>query len=192
MRCCTGRFGRWSEPRMTCVIPRSRSSATEASWYVAVPSGRSSVVPFEPNRTEPSSSRRAAPDASALSAARRYTAPRSLCRSGPSSKSTPSHARSSRIASSPPSTLRAGSVSSIRRTSTPSRPSAKRRFATAVSAFPRWSEPVGLGAKRTRTVTVYASIGTWPGCAATLSSQPRIAGYGSRSNPPSCATCVYA
>ena len=80
------------------------------------------------------------------------------------------------IASSPPSTFRAGSVSSIRSTTTPPCESAKRRLATAVSAFPRWSEPVGLGAKRTRTDTVYASIGTWPGCDATRSSHARVAG----------------
>ncbi len=45
------------------------------------------------------------------------------------------------------------SVSSMRRISTPASASAKRRLATAVSAFPRWSEPVGLGANRTRTFT---------------------------------------
>ena len=44
-----------------------------------------------------------------------------------------------------PRTLRAGSVSSIRS----SIQSPSRRFATALSALPRWSEPVGLGAKRT-------------------------------------------
>ena len=47
--------------------------------------------------------------------------------------------------------------------STPPFTSAKRRFATAVSALPRCSEPVGLGAKRTRTGTHYASIGMCPG-----------------------------
>ena len=79
---------------MTCVMPRSRSSATEASWYVAVPSGRSRVVPSRPSRTDPSSSRTAAPVASARSAASAYTSPRSLCRTGPSSKPTPSQERS--------------------------------------------------------------------------------------------------
>ena len=111
------RFGRWSEPRMTCVIPRSRSSTTEASWYVAVPSGRRSVVPPRVSRTAPSSSRSALPVASARSAASACRELRSLWRSGPSSIRTPSQARSAAIASSPPSTLRAGSVSSIRRIS---------------------------------------------------------------------------
>jgi len=32
IRRCSSRFGRWSEPRMTWVIPRSTSSTTEASW----------------------------------------------------------------------------------------------------------------------------------------------------------------
>ena len=36
----------------------------------------------------------------------------------------------------------------------------------------------------------YASIGTCPGSAATRSSHARTAGYGSRSKPPSSATCV--
>ena len=36
----------------------------------------------------------------------------------------------------------------------------------------------------------HPSIGTCPGCDATRSSQLRIAGYGSRSKSPSCATCV--
>jgi hypothetical protein len=39
---------------------------------------------------------------------------------------------------------------------------------------------------------VQTSIGTCPGSAATRSSQPRTAGYGSSSKPPSWATCVYA
>ena len=46
----------------------------------------------------------------------------------------------------PPGTLRAGSVSSIRSSSQ----SPNARLATALSAFPTWSDPVGLGAKRTR------------------------------------------
>ena len=58
-----------------------------------------------------------------------------------------------RVASSPPSRRRAASVSSIRNVRVPPRASANRRFATAVSALPRCSDPVGLGAKRTRTVT---------------------------------------
>src|SRR5437762_5992614 len=41
----------------------------------------------------------------------------------------------------------------MRRRSVPPRSSAKTRFATALSAPPRWSEPVGLGAKRTRTMS---------------------------------------
>ena len=71
---------------------------------------------------------------------------RSLCRTGPSSHSSPSHSRSRRSSSSPPATLRAGSVSSMRSSSQ----SPNARLATALSAFPTWSDPVGLGAKRTR------------------------------------------
>src|SRR5919201_5688475 len=82
------------------------------------------------------------------SPASRYRRCRSLWRTGPSSHSIPSHSRSRRIASSPPGTLRAGSVSSIRSRSQ----SAIRRAAAALSALPRWSEPVGLGAKRARTI----------------------------------------
>jgi hypothetical protein len=141
------------------VMPSPRSSTTDASWYVAVPSGRARVVPPRTSRTDPSSSRAAAPEARARSTASEYTPWRLLWRTGPSSHPTPSQERSSRIAPSPPSTFRAGSVSSMRSTSAPSRASANRRLATAVSAFPRWSDPVGLGAKRTRTRIAYASIG---------------------------------
>ena len=63
--------------------------------------------------------------------------------------SSPSHSRSARIASSPPSTFRAGSVSSIRS----SMKSPSRRLMTALSALPTCSDPVGLGAKRTRRMT---------------------------------------
>ena len=45
-----------------------------------------------------------------------------------------------------PATSRVRSVSSIRSSSH----SPRRRFTTAERALPRWSEPVGLGAKRTR------------------------------------------
>ena len=64
---------------------------------------------------------------------------------GPSFHGSPSHSRSSRIASTAPSTSRERSVSSIRSSSQ----SPRRRFATAERALPRCSEPVGLGAKRT-------------------------------------------
>ena len=82
--------GRWSEPRMMWVIPRSRSSTTVASWYVAVPSARASVVP--PSRIEPSGSRTAPP--------RRAQAPRPrhvarLARSGGTGL-RPSRSRASR------------------------------------------------------------------------------------------------
>ena len=68
---------------------------------------------------------------------------RSLCRTGPSSQAIPSQTRSSRIASSPPATFRAGSVSSIRRSIRRRRCGSRPR----PSALPMWSEPVGLGAK---------------------------------------------
>ena len=59
----------------------------------------------------------------------------------PRPRRRPSHSRSATIASAPPSTLRAASVSSIRSRSDPPCSSAKRRFATALSALPRCSEP---------------------------------------------------
>ena len=83
---------------------------------------------------------------------------RSLWRTGPSSQASPSHSRSRNSASSPPETLRAGSVSSIRSSDQP--PS--ERFATALSAFPTWSEPVGLGAKRVRLMARNLASGSVP------------------------------
>ena len=68
---------------------------------------RSSVV--WPKRSAPSAS-----GSPIRCAASRWRTKRSLWRSGPSSQPTPSHSRSATIASAPPSTLRAGSVSSIR------------------------------------------------------------------------------
>ena len=64
----------------------------------------------------------------------------------------------------------ATSVSSIRRTSAPSRSSAKRRLATAVSAPPRCSDPVGLGAKRTLTTRMLELL------AVLATSQPALTG----------------
>src|SRR5690348_15285067 len=61
----------------------------------------------------------------------------------------PSQRRSSSTPSSPPGRFRAGSVSSIRSSSQ----SPNLRFATALSALPTWSDPVGLGAKRTRVMS---------------------------------------
>ncbi len=83
-----------------------------------------------------------------------------------------------------------GSVSSIRSTSAPPRSSANRRFATAVSALPRWSDPVGLGAKRTRTLTRRSGRGP----ARPQRDRARLGSPDTtaRSKPPSCATCVYA
>jgi A/G-specific adenine glycosylase len=49
--------------------------------------------------------------------------------------------------------VRMASVSSLRSNIAPPRSSAKRRFATAVSALPTCSDPVGLGANRTRTIS---------------------------------------
>ncbi len=90
----------------------------------------------------------------------RWRSARSLCRTGPSSQAIPSHSRSRRIASSPPATLRAGSVSSIRSSiqspQPPVRDRAQRvaeverarrarrktdsdRHASSVSSAPRWS-----------------------------------------------------
>ena len=50
-----------------------------------------------------------------------------------------------------PATVRSASVSSMRSSMVPPCLLANRRFRSAVSALPRWSEPVGLGAKRTWT-----------------------------------------
>ena len=131
----------------------------------------------------------AAPESSARPAASAYRLPRSLCRTGPSSKPTRSQERSSIIASSPPVTVRAGSVSSMRRMKTPPSSSANRRFATAVSAFPRCSEPVGLGANRTRTGTTPSRVrgtgrsrGRAPGRYARASRRP-TASRRSRTSP---------
>src|SRR5581483_10109225 len=85
-----------------------------------------------------------------FAAASRYRSRRELCRTGPSSQAIPSQRRSSRIASSPPGTLPAGSVSSIRSSIVPP----KLRLATAPSALPMCNEPVGLGAKRTLCIDV--------------------------------------
>src|SRR6478672_6304548 len=60
----------------------------------------------------------------------------------------PSQARSASTPASPSGRLRAASVSSIRS----SNQSPKLRFATALSAFPTCSVPVGLGANRTRVM----------------------------------------
>ena len=51
------------------------------------------------------------------------------------------------------------SVSSTRSTNSPPARRANRKFATAVSALPRWSAPVGEGAKRTRTPATVAGYG---------------------------------
>ena len=72
-------FARWSEPRITCEISKSRSSTALASWYVGVPSARSSVVC--PKRSAPSAS--GSPIRCAASRWRTY---RSLWRRGPSSQ----------------------------------------------------------------------------------------------------------
>ena len=63
----------------------------------------------------------------------------------------PSQSRSAEVSLAPPSTLRVGSCHRCS-SSRPSCSSAKRRLATALSALPRWSEPVGLGAKRTLAI----------------------------------------
>src|SRR5689334_1421820 len=138
---------------MTCVISKSTSSTALASWYVGDPSGLSSVT--RPNRSAPSAS-----GPPIWCAASRWRTKRLLWWTGPSSQRTPSHSRSAAIVRAPSSTFRAASVSSTRRSIVPPPSSAKRRFATALSALPRWSEPVGLGAKRTRIVTRRMLLGT--------------------------------
>ena len=55
-------LSRWSPPRTTCVIPKSTSSTTLASWYVGEPSARRSVRP--PKSSAPASSR-SVPDTAA-------------------------------------------------------------------------------------------------------------------------------
>src|SRR5690554_6832911 len=52
--------------------------------------------------------------------------------------------------SSAPGTLRSTSVSSMRITKSPPWWRAKSQLKTAMRTFPRWSDPVGLGAKRVR------------------------------------------
>ena len=186
---CTSSFGRWSEPRIRCVIPCSRSSATEASWYVAEPSARRSVTPRR--RTEPSSSRTAPPSASARSAASAYSSPRSLCRSGPSSHRN----------AQPPQVVQDGLLPSLDDALGIRVVDAQHEHA-AVTVCERpvrhrgervaEMERAGRARCEAHADRHQASIGTCPGCAATRSSQALIAGYADRSKPPSCATCVYA
>src|SRR5438874_2816685 len=121
---------------MTWVMPKSASSTTLARWNVGEPSSRHSITPSKRCGT------------AAACAASMCRSARSLCRTGPSSQSTPSQRRSASTLSSPPGRLRAGSVSSIRSSSQ----SPKRLFATALSALPTCNDPVGLGANRTRVM----------------------------------------
>src|SRR6185312_2933270 len=75
---------------------------------------------------------------------------RSLCRIGVPANSRPSQERSSRIPCSAPSAVRSASVSSIRSSNSPPSAFAASALATATTAEPRWSGPVGEGAKRRR------------------------------------------
>jgi hypothetical protein len=79
--------------------------------------------------------------------------PKSPPLSGPSSQSSPSQPRPSRIARSHSSLERSGSVSSTRSRNCPPRRRARAQLNRAVRAPPMCSGPVGLGANRTRTVT---------------------------------------
>ena len=95
-------FGRWSFPRMTCVIPKL-DVVDDARELVR----RRPVLAQERDPAEPVAAERAR--------RRRGSAPGARSAGpGPSSHATPSHSRSRRISSSPPGTFRAGSVSSIR------------------------------------------------------------------------------
>ena len=134
---------------MMCVMLEIEIVDDGGELVGGVPSARASVVPA--SRIDPSASRTA--PASSASARRLGVAlDRLLCRIGPSSHADPEPGEIG--AGSPPhlqARVRSGSVSSIRSTSAPPCSSANVRLATALSAFPRWSDPVGLGAKRTRT-----------------------------------------
>src|SRR6266508_3595770 len=78
-----------------------------------------------------------------------------------------------RICSMEASVERERSVSSMRRTNTPLWWRAKAQLKSAVRAPPTWKDPVGLGAKRTLTVSgmgVHCNVQARPGAA---SREPR-------------------
>src|SRR5262249_20637966 len=73
---------------------------------------------------------------------------------GPSSQSIPSQRRSFKISCSDCSVERSRSVSSIRRMNAPRLWRAKSHANNPERTLPMCSDPVGLGAKRVRTVTI--------------------------------------
>ena len=99
------------------------------------------------------------PSATSRFTCSRYSASRSSCRygptgpptSGPSSQSSASQRRPSRIARTASSVERSTSVSSMRRMNVPPCARAKSQLYRAVRTPPTCRYPVGLGAKRTRT-----------------------------------------
>ena len=105
----------------------------------------------------------ARPRSRSVRAAAAYCSLRSDCRygakgpptSGPSSQSSPSQRKSSRMARSDARLDRSVSVSSMRRTNAPPARRASSQLKSAVRALPTCRCPVGLGANRTRAgVTV--------------------------------------
>ena len=153
---------------------------------------RRSVVPSRASRTEPSSSRSAPPAPSARAAASAYTSPRSLCRTGPFVEldAEPGEIVEDRLLPTLDGSRRIGVVDPQHHDA-----AVRVREAAVRDRGQRVAEVERAGRARSEADAdrmFYASIGTWPGCAATRSSHARIAGYGSRSKPPSCATCVYA
>ncbi len=148
------------DPELEIVRRRTRAGTSRSR-----PRG-ASVVPPRASRTEPSSSR-SAPAGLERALGGRGVRRRRARSAAPALRRARRRARRGRRGS-PPPRPRPLATDPCRRSAARSAPpcsSAKRRLATAVSALPRCSEPVGLGAKRTRTDTAYASIGTCPGCA---------------------------
>ena len=96
---------------------------------------------------------------------------------GPSSQSSPSQRRSSRMLCSDSRVERSASVSSMRSTNVPSLPCASSQLKRAVRAFPTCSWPVGLGANRTRilqsaVINRQTLVRSATACAAMASPRP--------------------
>ena len=122
---------------MTCVIPKSASSTTLARWNV----GDAVVAPehhaLEPLR-QPRLARRLEVPCGARALAHRALVPVDA-----EPAQVVEHAVLAARRGSGPGRCRRSAAASSRRSA---------RLATALSALPTWSEPVGLGAKRTRVI----------------------------------------
>src|SRR5829696_6813387 len=123
------------------------TSPSTTSWNVISPSSGTR------KRTAPSSSY-ACPASTSCSTASLWRSRRAHCEIGPSSQSSSSQRRASRINSTFSAVERSRSVSSMRRTNSPPEPRARSQLYSAVLAPPMCSTPVGDGAKRTLTLSM--------------------------------------